>query len=136
MTKFVCNAVLTVAFTASIFGQDFRATILCQVTDASKSAIPAATIKARRAGTNETTEVKTNASGNYSIPYLQPGTYTIEVTAPGFSVLKREGITLQVADKLNLPLMLELGQVTQEVTVVGEQELVSSVSASRGLNFD
>lgn len=136
MTTSVYRAVLTVVFSAAVGGQDFRATILGQVTDASKSAIPNATVKARRVGTNETIEVKTSASGFYSIPYLAPGTYNIEATAPGFNVLKREAITLQVADKLNLPLTLEVGQMTQQVTVVGEQELVSSVTASRGLNFD
>ena len=136
MTKSVFSAVFTLVFSTAVLGQDFRATILGQVTDASKSAIPNATVKATRVGTNEATEVKTSASGFYSIPYLAPGTYNIEAAAPGFNILKREAITLHVADKLNLPLTLEVGQMTQQVTVVGEQELVSSVTASRGLNFD
>ena len=50
--------------------------------------------------------------------------------------LKREDITLATADKLNLPLKLQIGQMAHEVTVVGEQETMDTATASRGLNFD
>ena len=118
------------------FAQDFRATILGQVTDPSGSAIPNATVKATRIDTNQTTEVKTSSDGIYSIPFLNPGVYNVEASAPGFATLKRENITLLTADKLNLPLKLSVGQMNQEVTVVGQQENIDTANASRGLNFD
>src|SRR5258706_105644 len=126
-------AVLCVAFS---FAQDYRATILGQVTDPAGSAIPNANVKATRVDTNTTTEVKASANGIYTIPFLNPGTYTVEASAAGFTTLKRENITLLTADKLNLPLKLQLGQMTQEVTVIGQQEMLDTATASRGLNFD
>ena len=59
----------------------------------------------------KTKEVRTTSEGRYSIPYLNPAIYNIEVTANGFQTLKREGITLRIADKLDLPLQLTVGQV-------------------------
>src|SRR5207248_7214549 len=68
--------------------------------------------------------------------YLQPGGYNIDVTAQGFKELKREGIVLRVADKLNLPLRLEVGAMSQSITVTEEQAAVETGSADRGLVFD
>src|SRR5579885_3227044 len=117
-------------------GQDFRATIIGQVTDASGAAIPNATVKAIRVDNNQATEVKTTAEGFYTIPYLNPGVYTIEVTCPGFKSYRNEKFELRTADKRELKVKLEVGELTQEVTVVGAEETIETATASRGLNFD
>src|SRR5216110_1958857 len=106
---FLRIAVLAVLLNAFAFTQDFRATILGQVTDPSGAAVPSATVKATRVDTNLTVETKTNANGFYTISFLNPGIYTVEVSAAGFMTLKREDITLATADKLNLPLKLQIG---------------------------
>jgi len=124
------------ALAVSVFGQDFRATIQGQVTDASGSVIPGATVRAVNSQTSEAKEVKSSSAGLYVIPYLNPGTYTVEATAAGFQSLKRTDIVLRVADKLNLGLQLSLGQVSQEITVTGQQEVLETGSADRGLVFD
>lgn len=94
-------------------------------------------MKATQIGTNAIKETKTMADGgHYNIPYLDPGTYTVEATASGFQTLKRENIELQVADKINPPLQMVVGQMSQEVTVVGQQEVIDSATADRGLVFD
>jgi hypothetical protein len=72
----------------------------------------------------------------YTLVGLDPGRYTVVVSSQGFNTVRREGIILQVAEKLNLTITLEVGQVTESVTVVGEQELIQTASASRGLVFD
>lgn len=120
-----------------LLAQDFRGTITGQVTDPNNSVVPNATVKATRVGTNLPTEAQTNAEGYYSLPYLNPGTYVIEVSASGFSAVKRENIILQVADRLNLPITLTVGQLGQEeVTVTSQQELIQTQTANRGLVFD
>ncbi len=131
------HAVAALSFLAfPLSAQDFRATLLGQVTDASGAAVPNATVKATRTENRIVSEVKTTANGYYAIPFLDPGRYNIEASASGFKVLKRAGITLQVADKVDLPLRLELGELTQEVTVTGQQEVLDTATASRGLVFD
>ena len=116
--------------------QDFRATIVGHVTDPAGAAIPDAKVRAIQRGTNQVTEVQTSKEGSYTLPYLAPSTYDIEVTAEGFQKLRRENVTLMVAEKLDLPLKLELGRVTEQITVTADIETVSSADASGGLNFD
>jgi hypothetical protein len=130
--------VLAILFllTAFLFSQDFRGIIEGQVTDPSGSAIPGATIKITNALTGENKEVKSNGQGYYTLPYLNPGNYTIEVTAAGFEKLRQTEIAVRVADKLNIPLKLVVGQMNQEVTITGQQEVLDTGSADRGLVFD
>src|SRR5262249_31846068 len=83
-----------------LFGQDFRSTITGQVVDQSGAAIVGAKVHAVQRNTNEAKEAITNQNGYYSMPYLQPSTFDIEVTAAGFRKARRENVTLLVAEKL------------------------------------
>src|SRR5262245_33519859 len=129
-------ALVLFALAAGVFAQDFRATVTGLVTDPNGAAVPDATVKIINIETNETKEAKTSANGHYTIPYLNPGDYHLEVTASGFQTLRRESIVLRVADKLNLPLQMTVGNVSETVTVTGQQESLESGSADRGLVFD
>jgi hypothetical protein len=121
---------------AGLYAQEFRATLSGTVTDASGGAIPNATVKAVNAAVNSTNETKTSGDGLYTIPLLQPGVYTIEVIADGFQTLKREAITLAVGQRVNLPIRLIVGQVDQEITVIGQQDIIDAGDANKGLVFD
>ncbi len=116
--------------------QEYRATLLGQVVDSSGASIPNAAVKATREGTNVSKDTVTNNEGIYTIIGLDPGSYTVHVTANGFRTHVRSQIVLQTAQKLNLPMTLEVGQTQQEITIVGEQELIQTATASRGLVFD
>lgn len=118
------------------YGQEYRATILGSITDSSGAAIPAAKIRALKVDTNVSKEVETTTAGVYTLPGLDPGVYNVTVSKDGFQTVHRQGIVLQTAEKLNLTIAMQVGQMTQEITVVGEQELVQTASASRGLVFD
>ena len=100
------------------------------------AAIAGAQVRAVQRSTNQPTETTTNQDGYYTLPYLPPSTYDLEVTAAGFNKLRRENITLMVAEKLALPLKLELGSINTQVTVSADAEVVQSSDASGGLNFD
>ncbi|MBM3811072.1 MAG: TonB-dependent receptor [Acidimicrobiia bacterium] len=129
-------ALCALLLAAAVFAQDFRATLLGQVLDSQGAAIPKATIKATKTDTNVTNETITNDEGIYTLPGLNPGRYTVTITAGGFQTVRRTDIVLQVAQKLSLPITMEVGAVTQEITVVGSQELIQTATASRGLVFD
>src|SRR5947209_6673842 len=101
-----CSAlrVATLALLAlSLFGQDFRATVTGQVTDESGAALPDAKVRATQRSTNQATEATTNKEGYYTLPFLQPTIYDIEVSATGFKSVRLENITLLVADKKDFP---------------------------------
>ncbi len=136
MGKGLCILFLSFAGQTASFGQEFRASILGQVLDSTGAAIPNVSVKATKEDTNVSRETVTNNSGLYTLVGLDPGRYTVLVSSQGFNTVRREGIVLQVAEKLNLPVTLEVGQVSESVTVVGEQELIQTATASRGLVFD
>src|SRR5215831_8593828 len=94
----------------ALFAQEFRATLTGTVTDPSGAAVPGATVKATNTATNTSKETKTTGDGVYTIPFLDPGVYTVEATAAGFQTLKREAITLSVGQRLVLGLSLTVGQ--------------------------
>ena len=119
-----------------LFGQDFRATITGQVTDPSGSAIAGAKVRAVQRSTNQATEAVTNQDGYYTLTYLQPSTFDVEVTATGFQKLLEQNITLLVAEKRDLPLHLKVGDVLTEVRVSADVVEVQSADASGGVNFD
>src|SRR5260370_40458383 len=107
-------AVLSIAWSA--WGQDSRATITGMVLDQASAAIPGARIRAVQRSTNLAAETGSDRDGYYTLPYLQPSNYDIEVTAPGFSLLRRQNVTLLVAQKLDLPLRLDGGKVNEHAT--------------------
>jgi hypothetical protein len=102
--------VVTIAFLAiGAFAQDDRGTISGQVADASGAAIPEAKVKAIQKSTNQATEVTANKEGFYTIPYLPPSTYDVDVSAKGFKTMRVADVQLHTADKFELPIKLELG---------------------------
>lgn len=131
---FACLHMLVAGVVAQ--AQDFRANIVGLVVDPSKAAVVGATVTATKDDSNVSRTTVTNTEGMYTLVGLDPGRYTVTVTAGGFSMVRRSGIVLQVAERLNLPITLEVGQVSESVTVVGEQELIQTATASRGLVFD
>lgn len=132
-TKF---ALLLVCANSFCFAQEFRASILGQVTDSTGAAVPSVKVRATKIDTNVSREVDTTSDGFYTIPGLDPGRYNVTIAKEGFRTVHRNDIVLQVAEKLGLSIRMEVGAVNQEITVVGQQELVQTASASRGLVFD
>jgi hypothetical protein len=116
--------------------QEYRATVAGNVTDPSGAAIPNVTVKATRVGTADVREAVTNSTGYYTLPYLVPATYEVEYQAKGFQTLKRTGIVLQVNDRLDLSVQLNVGDVNTAITVDAQQEIIQTATASRGLVFD
>ncbi|MDZ4800151.1 MAG: TonB-dependent receptor [Bryobacteraceae bacterium] len=136
MQRFVRAAMALCACTLYVSAQDYRASILGQVLDQSKAPVPGAVVKATKEDTQVSRESATTSSGNYTVTGLDPGTYSVTVTHAGFQTSRRTGLVLLTNDKLNLPVTLEVGQMNQEITVVGDQELINTSTASRGLVFD
>src|SRR5258708_6763701 len=134
MQRCLLLSLVATVFVAS--AQDYRASVTGQVKDRSGAAIPNVLVKAVQDGTNETTQTKTNPEGFYTLPYLNPGKYTIHAIADGFNHVEKPNVVLMVADKVDLPLLLEVGNVKQQVTVIAEQELLRTSDASGGANFD
>jgi len=114
------------------FGQTETAAINGFVTDPSGGVVPAADVVATNVATNAAYPVQTSASGYYVITPLPIGTYTIIVEVPGFKTGIAENITLQVQQRAKIDFALEVGQLTEVVTVESSAPLLSTEETSLG----
>ncbi len=112
--------------------QEIRGTLSGQVTDASGSAVPHAKVVATNSVTNVSGRAATNDVGWYVINFLLPGKYTLTVEANSFKKFVRENILLEVGDKIGLDASLQVGEVSDSVTVNAEIPLLETETASRG----
>ncbi|MBK5290258.1 MAG: TonB-dependent receptor [Acidobacteriia bacterium] len=130
MTKRVCC--LLVVLTAGLFAQGERGAFNGTVVDPTGSSVPGATVKAVNTGTNIETSIVTTAAGVYRMPYLPPGPYKISVSAAGFKSALRENVILAVAQTLTVDFTLEVGAVSDQVTVSSEPPLLETGTAEIG----
>jgi hypothetical protein len=94
------------------------------VTDPSGAAVPNARVEISGSALVRPLAVNTDTFGNYIFPALPPGEYTITVTASGFRQVKQAGINLQVGRLLTVDFRLEVGAVTESVTITAAAALV------------
>jgi Carboxypeptidase regulatory-like domain/TonB-dependent Receptor Plug Domain len=118
------------------FAQGPRASIAGHVTDSTDAAVPGAVVHATRIGSTQFAQTRTDQAGNYSLVDLAPGEYSVEVTADGFKSLKKDRLTLQGDDRLTLALVLELGNVSEHVSVSAEAEKLQTQTASRSYRWE
>jgi hypothetical protein len=125
-------------FLAATFGlpQEFRATITGRVTDASGSAVTGAKVEAKGIATGTLQSTVTSDDGAYQIPFLNPGEYVLTVEKSGFRRAVREGLRLQVAERASIDFSLQLGEVSQSVTVQADAPVLETETADRGLSIE
>jgi hypothetical protein len=112
--------------------QDTRGAILGRVTDATGGVIVDATVVAENIGTNVRTSATTNASGDYLLPFLVPGSYSLTVEATGFKKSLRPQIELRVSERITIDVTLEIGNASESVRVSAETPLVDTSTTSMG----
>jgi Carboxypeptidase regulatory-like domain/TonB dependent receptor len=90
------------------------------VTDQSGAVVPGASVSSRNLGTDSTSTAMTDGSGRYLVSHLQPGLYSLEITAKGFAGYKATSITVEVGRVTNID--VALGVQAQVETVVATAE--------------
>jgi hypothetical protein len=115
-----------------MFAQGERGTFNGTVIDSTGAVIPGASVRLTSAQTNAETTVETTSAGVYRLPYLQPGTYRFQVSSPGFKTVVRENVNLSVAQTLTLDFTLEIGDVSEQITVTAESPVIESGTAEIG----
>src|SRR3954447_20668822 len=120
-----CVAILWMA--SGAWGQVSSAQLAGLVTDNSGAVVAGAHVTISNTGTGANRAVDTNGTGEFVIPALDPGSYTVTVDAPGFKKAVNN-VTLTVGDKKTLNLPLSVGGATQSVTVSSSGELINTTS--------
>jgi len=131
LRKLCTAALLCLLGLSAAHAQEVRATITGIVTDPSGAAVAGATITVTNVAQNVSVSTKSNETGNYVTPFLPPGIYRLTVEMPGFKKFVRENIVLQAQDKARLDVKLEVGELTQSVTVSEAVSLLQTETANR-----
>ncbi len=115
-----------------LFAQMNTGTVQGIVKDTSGAVIPGAKVTVINLGTRISTTFETEVDGSYVVPYLIPGTYEVTVEKEGFKKNSQTGIVLQVDQKLRVDFTLEIGEITESVTVTSLAPLVKTESSEMG----
>jgi hypothetical protein len=116
----------------SLNGQSASGTFLGVVTDASGSVVQNAVIAIVNQDTGFRRELSTNADGEYEAPYIPLGRYNISAKASGFKAVERSEITLQVDQKVRVDFSLQVGAMSETVTVTEAPPIVRADSSEFG----
>jgi hypothetical protein len=108
------------------------------VTDPSGALVPGATVSALNVGTNSKSTVTTDTSGGYRFTHLQPGSYTLEVSAQGFSMYKQENVIVEVGRTTTIDPTLGLATTTMTVIATAEAPVITTdrPDISTNINLD
>ena len=102
------------------------------VKDTSGAILPGVTVEAASPALIEKVRsVATDATGQYKIVDLRPGTYTLTFTLTGFSTVKREGIELSGSGTAQINADMKVGALAETITVTGETPVVDVQNAAR-----
>ncbi|HEU4388729.1 MAG TPA: TonB-dependent receptor [Blastocatellia bacterium] len=120
---------VSTSFGNTFNAQDTRGTLRGTVSDATGGAILAAVVTVTNNATGEEFGARTDAQGSFVLPSLPPGQYTAKVEASGFKRGTLAAISIEVGTPAKVNITLEVGEVTEEVTVTSNaQEVVNTVS--------
>jgi len=119
-------------FQAENVSAQTAATIVGDITDSSGSSAPNATVTVINEGTKIERKVQTNEAGQYRVTPLNPGIYTILIEAAGFKREMRSGVVLEVGAVLEVDFSLQVGQVTETISITGVTPALQTEDASVG----
>jgi hypothetical protein len=116
--------------------QETRGTISGIVVDEQGTAVPGATITVLNVDTNVSNVLTTSSSGYYEASLLLPGNYRVTAELQGFKTSVRDGIILSVAQQATVQMRLEVGAISESVTVTGEAPILDTSVVTTGQNLD
>ena len=126
------SALLASLLIAPLFGQSQSASLTGIITDSSGAAVPRASLRLVNRETGEVFQAASNDSGNYDFPLLKPGRYNLTAELTGFKQVQETGVVLETGVPTRVDLKLEVGAITDRVTVEASAPLVQSDTAAVG----
>jgi hypothetical protein len=119
-------ALLLLLLAIPAWAQVTTAQLAGQVKDPVGAVVVGAVVKIRNLTTGLVRETVTAENGTYLLPNLPPGVYELEVHAQGFRPYRQERIELTIGQNTTLDVQLEVGEVTEMVTVTGQAILLDT----------
>jgi hypothetical protein len=131
-TAFLVLAIMAGAALPTRAQQANTAVVVGTVVDSSDAAVPGATVALTHTDTSTTTTVVSDEKGQYRTAPLRIGSYTITVELPGFKTFVQRGVTLNIGDVRKVDATLQLGDVSEQITVAASVPLLSTVDSTVG----
>lgn len=132
MRFFRALTLIVSAATASLYGQGVTGRLEGTVQDSTRATIPGATVTVKNQETGYRAEVQTGQAGDYVVPNLPPGQYTITVAAGGFKSAESKDVVVTVNGLTTISFTLQIGSRTETVQVDASAQLVDTVTSSMG----
>ena len=128
---FVLSLVLALCglFSMGALGQETTGGLQGVVKDPSGAVVPGAKVVVTGTTLVGSKEIETDGSGYYRFANLPPGTYTLTVTAKGFSTVKREGLNLEVGHLPSVDISLEVGTASTVVEVTSAAPQIDTTTS-------
>jgi len=118
--------------TAAMFAQSSTGSLAGTVTDPNGAAVPGAKVVATSVVTGAKLETVSTDAGLYVFPTMPVSTYNITAEKAGFKKLSRQNIEIRIAQRMDMDIRLEVGDVQQTVEVTAEAPLLETSSPERG----
>src|SRR5262245_56720989 len=107
----VASLAICISASGTAWGQIKSSAIVGLVTDRTGAVISDAQVSVVNEDTNVAVEVRSGGSGQYVVPYMAPGRYTLTITKAGFSPHKQAGVTLMAGQETRVDAQLRVGGV-------------------------
>ncbi len=128
----LCLAVASVSTPSAALAQSVSGTILGTVSDASGSVMGNAKVTVINEGTGFTRTVTSDSNGDYTVPQLPTGRYTVTSEMTGFKAMALSNVELGVDQRVRIDLKLEVGAMTESVSVEATAPLLQTSSSELG----
>lgn len=131
LLRFACGFVLAVlCFTCAAMGQTETATVSGLITDSTGAVVTGAEVKLQSVDRGTTASGTTNNAGIYVFASVHPGPYQITVQKPGFKQVDFLGLIVNVQDHIEQNFRLQVGSISESITVTGNELKVNTTDAS------
>jgi hypothetical protein len=126
------TVILATAFSVLLVAQESTGTITGRVFDGSGAAIAGVEVTAVQTDTGRSRKAKQGSDGSYSIPNLPIGPYEVTATHSGFKKSIQTGLVLHVSEHLGQNIAMQVGDVTQEISVISAADTIQTESRRAG----
>jgi len=121
---------------SALAAQETRGVIFGRVLDPSGAPVAGAAVAVENTDTNTSADLLANPTGYYEANLLLPGNYRVSAAVSGFKKTVRDGIVLPLSTRLEINLALELGAITESVSVTAQAPLLDTSTVSSGRVMD
>ncbi len=125
----LCATLLFALSSLPIAAQTATATLSGTVTDQNGAVVPNSNVTIVSDATGLKRDAVTNDEGYFTVPLLQPGTYTVRAQHDGFKIVQVDSVVLNVGDQKTLQLPLQTGTVSETVNITGDAPLINESPA-------